>query len=575
MIWAGAIFFPLLMAALCALPGPGPRAGFRLMFLAPLPSLFLAFAAEPGSGAELGSFLLKSSLGFGQYGNTFLVLTSLTWFAAALFISLGPRNSLARRSFCVMFLLTMCGNLGLAAARDAVSFYCFFALMTFCAFSLIVHSGKDPARRAGRIYLIMAVLGEGLLMAGIILSVSSSPSHYFHDIAPAMAGLPETHPVFLLLFAGFGIKAGLILLHFWLPLAHPAAPTPASAVLSGSIIKAGLLGWMNFFPLGLVSFGALGMTLAVCGLAGAFFGVMAGMSNKDPKTILAYSSISQMGLMTFCLGLGIWDQTLWTVAGPALFLLALNHALSKSALFLGVAVAGSKASVQGVKALLVILIGVPALALAGVPFTGGAQAKYLLKEVAAGNLFHDGFSPLLVLSSIFTTLLMAHFIRQMTAMKKNTPLDMGQAAVWLSLITLIICLPLIFYVFYPEILAQWMDPGFFLSSAWPVAAGVMIYLLLGESLEAAVGRLMRLLPDPAVLADKAWYHANARIREHGLLETGWARMNLARLTDQFLTSSLVRKASYELELKLSTWPVSGIIFILLVIILALLSLTGG
>lgn len=575
MIWSAAIFFPLLMAALCALPGPGSRAGFRLLFLAPLPALLLAVAAEPGSGAELGSFLLKSSLGFGPYGNTFLVLTSLTWFAAALFISLGPRNSLAGRSFCVMFLLTMCGNLGLAAARDAVSFYFFFALMTFCAFSLIVHSGKDLARRAGRIYLIMAVLGEGLLMAGIILAVSLSPSHFFHDIAPAMAGLPETHPIFLLLFTGFGIKAGLVMLHFWLPLAHPAAPTPASAVLSGSIIKAGLLGWINFFPLGLVSFGTLGMTLAVSGLAGAFFGVMAGMCDKDPKTILAYSSISQMGLMTFCLGLGIWDQALWTIAGPALFLLALNHALSKSALFLSVAVAGSKASGQGIKFLLILLLGIPALSLSGAPFTGGAQAKYLLKEAAAENIFYYGFLPLLALSSILTTLLLAHFIRQMTTMNKYAPLNRGQAAVWISLVALIICLPLFFYFFYPENRAQWMDFGFFLSSAWPVAAGVTAYLLLGESLRAAAGRLMRLLPDPAMLADKAWYHANARIREHGLLETGWARMNLAGLTDQFLASSFVKKASSELELKLSTWPVSGILFILLVIILAFLSLAGG
>ncbi len=575
MIWIAAVFFPLLMAAVCTLPGPGLRAGFRLMALAPLPALFLAVTGDLASGTELGNFLLKSSLGFGSFENTFLLLTSLTWFAAALFTAFGPQDSLRSRSFCVMFLLTMCGNLGLVAARDAVSFYAFFALMTFCAFSLIVHSGKDLARRAGRIYLIMAVLGEGLLIAGIILAVFLSPSHYFIDIAPAMARLPETHPVFLLLFAGFGVKAGLIFLHFWLPLAHPAAPTPASAVLSASMIKAGLLGWMNFFPVGLVSFGSWGMAFAMFGLGGAYFGVMAGLSEKDPKTILAYSSISQMGLMIFCLGLGIGDQTLWLVAGPALYLLVFNHALSKSALFLGVAIAGSDASGPGKRLLLLILLAVPALALAGAPFTGGAQAKYLLKQAAGAGSFSETFLTLVSLSSVFTTLIMAHFMKQLPAIKNKYKFDWGRAMVWFFLVTSILCLPWIFYGFYPENRLAWLDFGLFMSSAWPVFTGIIIYLLLTNKLKIGAGRIMQFFPDPALLTDKLWYHSNARIRQHGLLEKDWARMNLARLTDQLIKSRSVQKVSRELELKISAWSIFGLFFTLLIIIFALLSLTGA
>lgn len=575
MIWIIAVFFPLLLAAVCALPGPGLRTGFRLMPLAPLPALFLAFTGDASSGIELSGFLLKTGLGFGPFGNTFLLFTSLAWFAAALFTALGPPDNLKNRAFCIMFLLTMCGNIGLTASLDAVSFYAFFAFMTFCAFSLIIHSGKELAYRAGRIYLIMAVLGEGLLVAGIITAVFSSPSHFFADIAPAMAWMPETHPVFLLLFAGFGIKAGLIFLHFWLPLAHPVAPTPASAVLSGSMIKAGLLGWMNFFPVGIASLESWGLGFAVLGLGGAFFGALAGLSEKNPKVILAYSSISQMGLMTFCLGLGIIDQGLWIMAGPALYLLVFSHALSKSALFLGTAVTGSSRSGPNKNLLTTIMLWVPSLALAGAPFTGGAQAKYLLKEAAETSPISEFSIFLLSLSSIFTTLLMVHFLRQVNIIKNEPQSVSGRNPAWLLLIIIIFLMPWILHELYPEYRIAWMDPGLIFSSAWPVFSGLVVYLLLRKYVEAAAGRIVKILPDIALMIDKSWYHLMARIRLHGILESDWAGMNFSRYTDQLIQSKQVRKISGELELKFSTWPIFGMFFMLLIIILALLGMKGG
>ncbi len=572
MIWITAVFFPLLIAAVCLVPGPGPGAGFRLMPLAPLPALFLAVTGDASSGTGLGNFLLQSELGFGPFGNTFLLITSLTWLVSALFTSLGPQSTLKSKSFCVMFLLTMCGNLGLVAARDAISFYTFFALMTFCAFSLVVHSGKDPALRAGRIYLIMAVLGEGLLIAGSITAVYLSPGHYFSDIAPAMAGLSETHPVFLMLFAGFGIKAGLIFLHFWLPLAHPVAPTPASAVLSASMIKAGLLGWMNFFPVGLASLNSWGPAFAILGLGGAFFGVMAGLREKDPKIILAYSSISQMGLMTFCLGIGVIDRELWIMAGPALYILVFNHALSKSALFLGATVVGTGAS-GSKNYLLIILLAVPALTLAGAPFTGGAQAKFLLKETALAGFFSE-FLFILFLSSLFTALLMAHFMRQVIIMKKNNQSASIQKIIWSCLIIIIFCLPWIFHVIYQESRIVWMDSGLFLSSLWPVLSGFAVYLLLRTRVITAAGKTVNFLPDLAGIIDRIWYHFNDRIRQYGVLESNWGRMNFAWLTDQLVESKSARQISGDLELRISAWSIFGLFFMLLIIIFTLLALTG-
>jgi formate hydrogenlyase subunit 3/multisubunit Na+/H+ antiporter MnhD subunit len=573
MIWITAVFFPLLIAAVCVLPGPGLRIGCRLMSLAALPALYLAVTGDACTVTDLENFLLKSSLGFGPSGNTFLLITSLIWFTSGLFWALGPRKTARSRSFCVMFLLTMCGNIGLVTARDAVSFYTFFALMTFCSFSLIVHSGTDLARRAGRIYLIMAVLGEGLLIAGILMAVFSSPSHYFIDIASALAWLPETHPVFLTLFAGFGIKAGMVFLHFWLPLAHPVAPAPASAVLSASMIKAGLVGWINFFPLGVASFDTWGIAFAALGIGGAFFGAIAGLLQKDPKIILAYSSISQMGLMIFCLGLGIMDQMLWLMAAPVIYLLVFNHALSKSALFLGTAVAGSDISGPR-KKILVIMLAIPALALAGAPFSGGAQAKYLLKEAVNAGPFNQPFLSLIFMSSILTALLMAHFMRQIITTKKKSQANFSQTMLWVILIIAILGLPWVFHELYRESRIMWTDSSFLLSAAWPVLTGIVLYLLFGRKIEKLTNIIMRSLPDMALIIDKTWYHLNSRITQHGLMETGWGQMNFARFTERIVQSQSVRKISRDLELRMSNWSIFGMLFMSLIIIFALLVLWG-
>lgn len=575
MIWICAVFFPLAIAVLCVLPGPGLQTGYRMMPLAPLPALLLALAGDTLSGAELGDFLLKSSFGPSPFGNTFLLITSLSWFAAALFTVSGTqKNSLKNKSFCVMFLLTMCGNIGLVAALDAVSFYTFFALMTFSSYSLIVHTRKDAAIRAGRIYLIMAVLGESLLIAGIMLAAFSSPSHYFADIGPALSGMAQSHPVFVLLFTGFGIKAGLIFMHFWLPLAHPVAPAPASAVLSGAMIKAGLLGWMNFFPVGLVSFDAWGSAFIILGLGGAVFGVIAGLRQNGPKTILAYSSISQMGLMSFCLGLGIMDRSLWSMAGPALYLLVFNHALCKSALFLGTAVAGSKMPQSGKAMYTTVLLAVPALALAGAPFTGGAQAKYMLKEAAMAGGLHGIVAVLIFVSSVLTTLIIIHFLFKIINSKEKKPSALNIPPAWVLLIIIIACLPLLFHKIYPDNRIIWTDFDLFLSSLWPVLAGMIIYIFFGKYIQRISIKIMSFLPDTALIIDKIWSWLNAGFSRLSHPESNRFSLNLVNFTDHLVQNKMANKTSKNLELKISTWTVFSTFFILLIIIFTLLGWKG-
>jgi formate hydrogenlyase subunit 3/multisubunit Na+/H+ antiporter MnhD subunit len=215
-----------------------------------------------------------------------------------------------------------------------------------------------------------------------------------------------------LLLIGFGIKVGIVPLHVWLPLAHPAAPTPASAVLSGAIIKAGLLGWLRFLPLGEVSQIGWGNLWLSVGLLTIFYGVIVGVMQREAKTVLAYSSISQMGLLTVGIGGGLLMHTAWPMILSAVLVFALHHGFSKGCLFLSVGVAPSAQGTTIAKRFFQAGLVIPALVLAGAPLTMGAISKSVLKDSLAvlSDQWPMVLDVLLPLTSAGTTLLMARFL---------------------------------------------------------------------------------------------------------------------------------------------------------------------
>ena len=400
------LLLPLLLAGLVLLPFTR-RMGMLLAPWAALPSLVFALAAPGAYTLDLPWLLLGSRFGLDETGRLFLLFTALLWLKAGLYARSYLAKDPRRHIFIAFFLATLSGNLGVCLAIDAASFYLTFAIMTFAAYGLVVHEGGAEARRAGRVYLIMAVLGEAMLIAGLLLLAGSAQTHYLPEMARA-AAMDVPGLAYGLLFVGFGVKAGVPLLHMWLPLAHPVAPTPASAVLSGAMIKAGLLGWLRFLPLGETTVPALGTVMMGLGLFAAFFGIVVGVVQRQPKTLLAYSSVSQMGLMTLAVGAGLLLPKAWPLLLPAIGLYALHHGLAKGALFLGVGVTQRFGCNGWVMAGLLL----PALALAGAPFTSGALAKTQLK-VALTELPAPWLELLawaLPLASVGTGLLMARFL---------------------------------------------------------------------------------------------------------------------------------------------------------------------
>jgi formate hydrogenlyase subunit 3/multisubunit Na+/H+ antiporter MnhD subunit len=463
-----ALAAPLLLALLVIWPA-SRRLAERLAPLAPLPALLLALAARDGLVADLPWLLLGSRFMLDETGRLFLGFTAVVWLLAGWYARGYLAEDPRRHVFWSFYLATAAGNLGVCLAGDAASFYLLFALMTFAAYGLVVHSGSAEARRAGRVYLIMAVLGEGALVAGMLLAVHAASSHYLSDlvtVAPPAAAIP-------LLLLGFGIKVGMPLLHMWLPLAHPVAPVPASAVLSGVMLKAGLLGWLRFLPLGAAALPEAGTLLLTAGLLAMFLGVAAGLCQREPKVLLAYSSISQMGFMTLGVGAGLLAPQLWPVLLPAVGLYALHHALAKSALFLGVGVIQTGAARRWVLAGMAL----PALALAGAPLSSGLLVKAALKAGLAGlPAPWDSLLPMLLpLAALGTALLMARLLFLLLG-RAQTQKGSGMAVPWGVLVVLGALLP---WVQPSADIATWP------SALWPILLAVAISALVARNVKRA------------------------------------------------------------------------------------------
>jgi hydrogenase-4 component B len=228
-------------------------------------------------------------------------------------------------------------------ADDALTFLAAWEAMSLSSYLLVMTEADEPDTvRAGNWYLGMTQLGLAFLLAAFLLLAGSGPLGFealrsgAPSLAPALRAL-----VFLLALVGFGSKAGLVPLHVWLPLAHPAAPSHVSALMSGVMIKLGVYGILRV-GLDLMGGGPAwwgGLVLAL-GAVSALLGVLYALMEHDLKRLLAYHSVENVGIIFIALGAG-WMFRSYGLGGlAALGLVAalyhtLNHACFKALLFLG------------------------------------------------------------------------------------------------------------------------------------------------------------------------------------------------------------------------------------------------
>jgi formate hydrogenlyase subunit 3/multisubunit Na+/H+ antiporter MnhD subunit len=239
-------------------------------------------------------------------------------------------------------LLCACANLFIlamvlvVASANTLSFLFFWEMMAGCSFLLVMYDYSRPeTRKAGIFYFVMTQLSTLFVLLGIILLYCQTGS-----FAMVPAGISFfTTCAFLSLFLGFSIKAGIIPFHKWLPYAHPASPTPISALMSGVMLKIAVYGLIRFL---LDVFSPelwWGILILLLGTVSAVLGIIYALKEYDIKAMLAYSSIENTGIIFTGIGLSVIFTTYHLPELATLSLLAalfhsLNHAMFKSLLFL-------------------------------------------------------------------------------------------------------------------------------------------------------------------------------------------------------------------------------------------------
>jgi formate hydrogenlyase subunit 3/multisubunit Na+/H+ antiporter MnhD subunit len=558
-----AVTVPLLLAVAALVPGLRGVAARSVPFAA-LPALGLAFAGPVTAGFD--GLLLDARFGADGFGSIWLLVTALLWGCAGWFGVHYLAGDARRGVYSFYFLGAMAGNFGVVLARDPVTFYTAFAVMSFLSYGLVVHDGSAVAQRAGRVYLGMAVLGEVMQFAGLALalfpSLGNAPQTGFQSLEFA----PAHGAAAWLFIGGFGIKAGVLGLHLWLPMAHPVAPTPASAVLSGSMIKAGLIGWMNVLPLGASALPQAGGALIALGLAGAVVAALYGAFQVQPKAVLAYSSVSQMGLLITGVGVGLVRPDAWVVLAPAVVLYAVHHALAKGLLFLAVGLKSVRPLGGVERALFWGGVAVAALALVGAPWTSGVVVKSFLKDAVYGSGLDAAGMVVKVLTVAAggTTLLMARFV--VTLRRVHTH-DGHAASPWIWMPWLILLGLVMVLVF--ALTARWMGDGTLpaitmagaIKALIPVAGGLLLYAMVAAAL-ARTPRLAAWRLPPGDLIEVVATMGRVVARLGRTLAAAAAGM------DGSESRSVIRRNAIaaadrlvDLENRLTRWPVGAVLLL--------------
>jgi hydrogenase-4 component B len=298
---------------------------------------------------------------------------------------------------CLQYHVFLASMLLVLTADDAYAFMVMWETMALSSFFLVTTNHRiAEIRRAGFLYILVAHIGAiAILLCFGVLQANTGGDYTFANMRAQTLPPFWASAAFLLALFGFGAKAGILPLHIWLPEAHPAAPSPVSALMSGVMLKTAIYGILR------VSLDLLGTPLwwwgvvaLLLGLLTAMFGAVFAAVQTDMKRLLAYSSIENIGLLIIALGLALIFTAYKMPALAALALTAmlyhcLNHAVFKSLLFLGTGAvlhATGERSLGKLGGLMrfmpwvgwVMLIGV--VASAGLPPLNGFVSEWLLLQ---------------------------------------------------------------------------------------------------------------------------------------------------------------------------------------------------
>jgi multicomponent Na+:H+ antiporter subunit D len=351
-----------------------------------------------------------------------------------------------KAEFYTILMLVIAGMFGIAITGDLFNLYVFFEIMSVSSYILVAWMRTKESLEGAIKYLIINALATGLVLLGIALLYGQTGTLNMSDIALSIQPSIILTTAVSLMLTGFMIKAAAFPLHFWLSDAHPAAPSPMSALLSGVLVNLGIYSMLRvmFITGPVIDFH---LVLLVLGLLSMVAGAFMALVQKDIKRLLAYSTITQTGYVLLAIGLG-------TTAGlsAGLFHL-LNNAIMKSLLFFCAGIIVYTTGIRNMNGMgglaknmpiVAVCFGIAGLAISGLPPFNGFVSKYMI-YLATWEV-----SPILtVISLVISGVTLANFLKAFSLMflgpqnkelkiEKEVPLSM--LAVLLALTGLCIIL---------------------------------------------------------------------------------------------------------------------------------------
>lgn len=405
------VFYPFLGGLLAWLVGRKAECGFLRDVLADfvvitefavMLAVLICFGS--GDGAAVMNCCIPGVCGFGLFfvmdGFRLIygTVACLMWMMTAILSREYFRHHENQTRFYVFFLLTFGATMGVFLSADLYTTFIFFEIMSFTSFVWVAQEENAPSLRAAKTYLAVAVIGGLVMLMGIFLTWHELGTLTMSELLPAArkylahasAGQEKTlYAAGICMLVGFGAKAGAFPLHIWLPKAHPVAPAPASALLSGILTKTGIFGILVISSQIFLYDAVWGKLILAVGVLTMFGGALLAVFSIDLKRTLACSSMSQIGFILTGVGMQglLGEENAMAVHGTMLHMV--NHSLIKLVLFMAAGVIFMNThsldlnEIRGYgrkKPLLKTIFLTGALAIGGIPLFGGYISKTLLHE---------------------------------------------------------------------------------------------------------------------------------------------------------------------------------------------------
>lgn len=324
----------------------------------------------------------------------FAAVIAFMWMMTTLYSKEYLAHSRNRNRYYMFLLITLGATMGVFLSDDLFTTFVFFEMMSMASYVCVIHDEKKKTMYAGAVYLAVAVIGGMVTLMGLFMLYHMTGTLQLEALLPACEALFDDHKVWFYICGGcilfgFGAKADMYPLHVWAPIAYPAAPDPASALLSGIISKTGIFGVIVISSRVFLHDGYWGFVILMFGVATMLVGGILAVFSMDLKRTLACSSMSQLGFIFVGIGMQglLGEENALAVRGTVLHMF--NHSNLKLVLFMAAGVVVMNLhkldlnEIRGFgrkKPLLLYTFLMGALGIGGIPLFNGYISKTLIHE---------------------------------------------------------------------------------------------------------------------------------------------------------------------------------------------------